>query len=119
MQNKIKTSFHYITPHTRNAVHQHTAWNWKTPLTVGDEIYVWMPAFGGYSKKTVTEFVRAADWDSSPAGLYFISDDGIAYEANGHKDSIIRKPDGSWIHANGKDGTDYANRYEPHNTPTR
>ena len=116
MTQKIPTPFHYITPHTRNAADSHRTWRWKVPLKLGDSIYLWMASQGYYLKKTVTEFVRAADFDGSPGALFFISGDGIAYNVDQHHHSVIERVNGTWLHAHtGKSAAEYASRYDVKN----
>ena len=108
----INTPFHRITVHSRNAVTSHKPWNWKTPMKVGDELYIWMASSGGFSKTTVTEFVRAACFDGSSGALFILSHDGIAYTVDQHKDAVVRRTNGTWIHANGRNAEEYAARYD-------
>ena len=116
MTQKIPTPFHYITPHTRDAVTEHKPWNWKASLKLGDSIYIWMASSGYYIKKTVTEFVRAADFDGSPGALFFISDNGVAYTVSQHKHHVIERSDGTWIYAHtGKNAAEYARKYNVKN----
>lgn len=113
MTKKIfRTTFHYITAHTRNAATSYKVWNWKTTMEVGDTLYLFMPAYGEYSKKTVTEFVRAEDFDGSPGGMFFIDEDETAYTVDQLADHIIKRADGSWVYARtGADAAAYAERY--------
>lgn len=112
MTKKIfRTPFHFITAHTRNAASSFKVWNWKTTMEVGDTLYLWMPAYGEYSKKTVTEFVRAEDFDGSAGAMFFIDEDETAYTVNQLADHIIKRADGSWVFARtGKDVTEWAQR---------
>ena len=114
MTTKIKTHFHYITPHATNAGESHKPWNWKAPMQTGDTLYLWMPAFGGYSKKTVTRFVYNTDFDGSTGGLFFVDGEtGLAHTVSQLPDHIIKRADGSWVYAKtGKDASDYLTRYK-------
>ena len=95
----IRTPFHYIRVHSRNAETSSSVYRWKTTLELGDELYLFMPGYNEYSKKTVTEFVRAAGFDGSPAALFFIDTDGTAYSTSLLADHIIKRANGRWIYA--------------------
>ena len=114
MTTKIKTQFKYITPHASNAGDTNKPWNWKAPMKTGDTLYLWQPAYGGYSKKTVTRFVYNTDFDGTTGGLFFIDgESGLACTVDQLNDHIIKRADGTWVYAKtGKDATGYITRYD-------
>ena len=115
MTTKIKTHFHYIIPHATNAGDSFKPWNWKSSMKTGDTLYLWMPAYGGYSKNTIDRFVYNTDFDGTPGGLFFIDGvSGLACTVSLLNDHIIKRSNGSWIYAKtGKDASDYVTRYNP------
>lgn len=112
MSKTIKTPFHYITPHSVDAGDSFKPWNWKAPMKTGDTLYLWNAMYSGFSRKTITRFVRDTDFDGTPGALFFVSDDNTAYSVSQLKDHVIKRADGSWVYAStGGDASAYATRY--------
>ena len=109
----IKTAFHFIRVHTRNAAISHTPVRWAVPMELGDELYLWMPMYNKFSKAIVSEFVLPIDFANRPGIMHWIDGtDGTAHDVSMLADYVIKRADGSWVFAKtGKNAKAYAERY--------